>query len=79
MIVLENDDSGAQTEAHQVRMMTEVAKLLSSSEEGIGYLDPAAFDRTVEVLLSSDSSPVISKVPEGAYTHVVYDAMKSLD
>lgn len=78
-IVLEYDDSGAQTEAHQVRMMTEVAQLLSSGEQGIGYLDPVAFDRTVEVLLGSDSSPVITQVPEGAYTHTVFDAMKALD
>ena len=73
MIVLEYDDTGAQTESHQIRMMTEVGKLLSASDKGIGYLEPAAFDRTVDVLLSSDSTPVITKVPVGAYTHVVFE------
>lgn len=78
MIVLEYDDTGAQTEDHQVRMMTEVAKLLSASEKGIGYLEPEAYQRTVDVLLSSDSAPVITKEPEGAYTHAVFDAAMAM-
>ncbi|MFT5711694.1 MAG: NitT/TauT family transport system substrate-binding protein [Glaciecola sp.] len=78
LIVLEYDDTGAQTESHQIRMMTEVAKLLNKGEKGIGYLDPAAFDRTVKVLLDSNSAPVITKVPEGAYSHVVFEKAKNL-
>ena len=78
LIVLEYDDTGAQTEPHQTRMMTEVAKLLSHSEKGIGYLDPAAYERTVKVLLDSSSAPVITKKPEGAYSHIVFDKMKGL-
>jgi NitT/TauT family transport system substrate-binding protein len=77
MIVLEYDDTGAQTEEHQIRMMSEVAKLLSASDKGIGYLEPSAFDRTVDVLLGSDSAPVITKKPVGAYDHIVFEkAMK---
>jgi NitT/TauT family transport system substrate-binding protein len=78
LIVLDYDDTGAQTEEHQIRMANEVAKLLASSDKGIGYLDPAAFDRTVNVLLDSDSTPVITKKPEGAYTHAVFDAAAKL-
>ncbi|AJQ97302.1 ABC transporter substrate-binding protein [Gynuella sunshinyii] len=73
LVVLEYDDTGAQTEEHQIRMMTEVAKLLSTSSKGMGYLDPAAYQRTVDVLLGSASTPVITKQPEGAYSHVVFD------
>jgi NitT/TauT family transport system substrate-binding protein len=72
-IVLEYDDTGAQTEDHQVRMAKEIAKLLQGNPKEIGYLDPAAFDRTVDILLSGDSAPVITKKPEGAWTHTVYD------
>ncbi|HYD29984.1 MAG TPA: ABC transporter substrate-binding protein [Azospirillaceae bacterium] len=72
--VLANDTTGAQTEEHQTTMMAEVAKLLEGSEKGIGYLNPADFDRTVEVLLAGSSAPVISKKPEGAYTHKVFEA-----
>ena len=39
-IVLDNDESGAQTEAHQVRMMGEIAKLTAGSN---GTLDPADY------------------------------------
>tara|TARA_R110001583_G_scaffold9433_4_gene44759 strand:+ start:6228 stop:7232 length:1005 start_codon:yes stop_codon:yes gene_type:complete len=78
MIVLDYDDTGAQTESHQTRMMTEVAKLLSSSEKGVGYLEPAAYERTVKILLDSKSAPVITKKPEGAYSHVVFEKMKDL-
>ena len=50
MIVLENDETGAQTEKHQKRMMGEIAKLVGKAEKGTGYLDPAAYDRTVKIL-----------------------------
>ncbi len=70
-IVLDNDASGAQTEAHQVRMMGEIAKLTAGSN---GSLDPADFDRTVATLLAGGSDPVITKAPEGAWTHAITDA-----
>ena len=71
LIVLDNDASGAQTEAHQVFMMTEVAKLTAGSD---GALDPADFERTIESLLSGGSDPVITQHPgDDAWTHVVSD------
>ncbi len=73
MIVLENDATGAQTEKHQRRMMGEIIKLLGESAEGTGYLDPADFDRTVDTLLASKSTPVITKRPEGAWTHKIFE------
>jgi NitT/TauT family transport system substrate-binding protein len=75
MIVLENDATGAQTENHQKRMMGEINKLVAGGgSKGIGYLDPEDYERTVEVLLSGGSDPVISKKPEGAWTHAVWEA-----
>ena len=71
MIVLENDETGAQTEAHQKRMMSEIAKLTAGSN---GALDPADFDRTVAILMAGGSDPVISAKPEGAWTHEISDA-----
>ena len=75
-IVLENDETGAQTEKHQRRMMGEINKLVGSGEQGIGYLDPADYERTVEVLLAGGSDPVISKAPEGAWSHKIWDAIQ---
>jgi NitT/TauT family transport system substrate-binding protein len=72
-IVLENDTTGAQTEQHQVRMMGEINKLTEGSN---GVLDPADYERTVQTLLSGGSDPVITKAPEGAWTHAVTDAAK---
>jgi NitT/TauT family transport system substrate-binding protein len=69
-IVLENDASGAQTEEHQKRMMGEIAKLTAGSN---GALDEADYQRTVDSLLSGGSDPVITKQPEGAWTHAVTD------
>jgi NitT/TauT family transport system substrate-binding protein len=74
-IVLDNDATGAQTEKHQKRMMGEIAKLVDI-QKPLGYLDPAAYEQTVNVLLSAKSTPVITKKPEGAWTHAVYDASK---
>ncbi|TKW68222.1 MAG: ABC transporter substrate-binding protein [Paracoccus denitrificans] len=69
-IVLENDETGAQTEEHQKRMMSEVAKLTAGSN---GALDPADAERTVKILMAGGSDPVISKEPEGAWSSVVTD------
>ncbi len=70
MIVLDNDASGAQTEKHQKRMMREVAKLTAGSN---GALDPEDYQRTVDSLLAGGSDPVITKQPEGAWTHAITD------
>jgi len=70
-IVLENDATGAQTEKHQKRMMGEIAKLTAGSN---GTLDPADYERTVQTLLKGGSDPVITKAPEGAWTHAITDA-----
>ncbi|QBY00901.1 ABC transporter substrate-binding protein [Rhodophyticola sp. CCM32] len=70
MIVLDYDETGAQTEEHQTRMMGEVALLTAGSN---GALDEAAYDRTVATLLAGGSDPVITAVPEGAWTHMITD------
>lgn len=70
MIVLDNDETGAQTEGHQKRMMGEIAKLTAGSN---GALDVADYERTVATLLGGGSDPVISKAPEGAYTSAITD------
>lgn len=67
-IVLENDSTGAQTKKHQVYMMGEVAKLLGDST---GVLDEAAYTRTEAAVLAQK---IITKKPEGAWTHEITDA-----
>jgi NitT/TauT family transport system substrate-binding protein len=63
-IVVAQDASGSATLAVQKRQMENVAKLISNAgTPKIGYLDPAAYERTVKVLLSGGSSPVIKKDP----------------
>ncbi|WP_386679250.1 ABC transporter substrate-binding protein [Loktanella sp. R86503] len=69
-IVLDNDETGAQTIEAQERMMEEVAKLTAGSN---GTLDEADYQRTVDTLLAGGSDPVISAAPEGAWTHVITD------
>jgi len=69
-IIIENDETGAQTEAAQVRMMEEIAKLTAGSD---GSLDEADYQRTVDTLLAGGSDPVISAAPEGAWTSVITD------
>ena len=70
MIVLENDETGAQTEAHQKRMMGEIAKLTAGSN---GALVEADYQRTVAALMSGGSDPVITAEPVGAWTHQITD------
>ena len=71
-VVLANDLTGAQTERRQRRMLGEIAKLLDT---GDGKLDPKDYIRTVAILLSGRSDPVIIRPPTGASSSAVYDAM----
>lgn len=71
-IVLAADSSGAQNAAHQMRQMSEIAKLIPAGTHGLGYLDDGAAARTVSVLLAGSSEPVITKRPSGAWTHAVW-------
>ncbi len=70
-IIMAADTSGALGAPHQTRQMAEIAKLITGTQKP-GYLDYAAADRTVRVLLKSASKPVITKTPAGAWTHEVW-------
>ena len=48
----------------------EIAKLTAGSD---GSLVEADFQRTVDTLLAGGSDPVITKEPEGAWTHAITD------
>ena len=72
-IVLENDMSGALTLESQVYQVNEAAALVGDS----AALDPAAYEQTVQTLLSavSPDNPAITAEPEGAYSTVVTDQL----
>jgi NitT/TauT family transport system substrate-binding protein len=72
MIVLEYDQTGAQTEAHQIRMMGEINNLTAGST---GVLDVAAAETTVDSLLTGGEDPVITERPTGAWTSVITDGL----
>jgi NitT/TauT family transport system substrate-binding protein len=74
-IVLANDTTRAETERHQMRMMTEISKLIIDSSNPLGYLNPADYEKVVTELLAAPVS-IISKRPGGAWTHAIYEASK---
>jgi len=61
-------DHGGQDENHQKRMMGEVAKLVG---DATGKLDEAAYERTAKMVVDQK---IVSKAPEGAFTHEITDA-----
>lgn len=69
-IVIDNDESGAQTLEHQKYMMTEVGKLIDPTDFA---LDMAAYDRTEKALLDQK---IIATKPTGAFTTAITDALK---
>ena len=75
-IVVAADKSGSANLKVQTRQMENVAKLISTSGTAkMGYLEPAAYERTVKVLMAGGSAPVIKKDPgKAAWTHAVWDA-----
>ena len=74
-IALDNDTTGAQNLQHQQGMMREVAKLITESKNPTGYLDVGDYHRTVAEL---KEQKIITKEPEGAYTHDIYDMAKKM-
>ena len=75
-ILLAADTAGVLTKQHQARMVEGIVKLLGTSSWG--YLQTADYDRTVDELLSTKSTPVITKKPDGAFSRAVWDkAFKS--
>jgi NitT/TauT family transport system substrate-binding protein len=70
-ILLAADTAGVLTKQHQVRMVSGIVKLVGATPWG--YLQPADYQRTVDELLSTKSTPVISKPPVGAFSYVVWD------
>ncbi len=75
-IVVAADKSGSANLKVQTRQMENVAKLISTANTAkMGYLEPAAYERTVKVLMAGGSAPVIKKDPgKAAWTHAVWDA-----
>jgi NitT/TauT family transport system substrate-binding protein len=75
-ILLAADTAGVLTKQHQTRMVEEIVKLLGTTPWG--YLQSADYNRTVDELLSTKSTPVITKRPDGAYSQAAWDkAFKS--
>lgn len=77
-IVQDNETTGVRTYEDQLLQMEWINSLITS--ETVGWLDPAAFERTVGVLLGGDSDPVITENPgEAAWTHAIYEAAAALN
>ena len=60
---------------NSLRDQENVAKLISNANTPkMGYLDPAAYERTIKVLMAGGSAPVIKKDPgKAAMTHLVWE------
>jgi NitT/TauT family transport system substrate-binding protein len=72
-IVLRSASPGMTDAPHQQRMLREVVRLIPGTDRGIGYLEPATYQRTVDVLLSDKTNPVLRQKPDGAWTHAVWE------
>ena len=77
-IIVDADPAGVADLAVQKRQLGEIKKLIAPPAEGMGWLDPVAFDQSVAVLLSGTVDPVISKAPTNAWTHDIFDKAKKL-
>ena len=65
-------------ESHQLWQMNEVNKLIWPSANGIGFIDQAAWDRTVEISLSTpnlEGATVLTEAPAaGSFTNEIVEA-----
>lgn len=70
--------------SHQLWQMNEINKLIWPAENGVGYIDQAAWDRTVEIAMGTpnlEGATVITAPPsEGAWTNdIVTEALAALE
>jgi NitT/TauT family transport system substrate-binding protein len=70
--------------SHQLWQMNEINKLIWPSGNGVGYIDQAAWDRTVEIAMGTpnlEGATVITETPtEGAWTNdIVTEALANLE
>jgi NitT/TauT family transport system substrate-binding protein len=56
----------------QTRMLSAAARLTASGLQPMGYLEPAAYDRTVQLLLQARPAAPISQAPSGGWTHDIW-------
>jgi NitT/TauT family transport system substrate-binding protein len=56
----------------QTRMMSTVARLTESGLQQMGWLEPASYDRTVQLLLQAGPPPALTSAPSGAWTHAIW-------
>ena len=72
------DPAGAADFDVQLRQMENIATLIVQRGAEMGRLEPEAFQRTVEVLLSGGSAPVITADPgEAAWSHAAWEAAQA--
>ncbi len=68
--------------SHQLWMMNEVNKLIWPAEQGVGYIDQAAWDRTVQISLETpnlEGATVLTAEPtDGAFTNDIVEAAWAL-
>ena len=69
-------------ESHQLWQMNEINKLIWPAPNGIGYIDQAAWDRTVEIAQSTpnlEGATVLTAPPtDGAFTNEIVEAAWAL-
>jgi NitT/TauT family transport system substrate-binding protein len=68
--------------SHQLWQMNEVNKLIWPAASGVGYIDQAAWDRTVEIAAGTknlDGATVLTQpVDDGAFTNDIVEAAHAL-
>jgi NitT/TauT family transport system substrate-binding protein len=68
--------------SHQLWQMNEINKLIWPAESGVGYIDQAAWDRTVEIAQSTpnlEGATVLTAPPtDGAFTNEIVEAAHAL-
>jgi NitT/TauT family transport system substrate-binding protein len=68
--------------SHQLWQMNEVNKLIWPAENGVGHIDQAAWDRTVDIALETknlEGATVLTATPEGtAFTNEIVDAAHAM-
>jgi len=71
-------------DSHQLWQMNEINKLIWPAPNGVGYIDQAAWDRTVQIAMDTpnlEGATVLTAAPtDGAYTNdIVTSALADLD
>ena len=76
IVLADQPAADAATRLAQTRMMSAVARLTESGLDRMGYLEPAAYDRTIQIMMAATPAALTAAPAPPRWTHAIWSRAK---